>query len=103
MKAKQQANCFFSCGPVTLSACPLLSIGLHVCLGNEGGSLSKQEISASSSRTPLHPGQPAIIILLPPHLLISYQGKEVSHTYTCDTEEEAHGRQEATTGGKDKD
>lgn len=45
------------------------------------------------------PGQPAII-LLQPHLFISYQGKEVSHTYTCDTEGEAQGRQEATTEGR---
>lgn len=45
------------------------------------------------------PGQPAII-LLRPHLFISYQGREVSHPYSCDTEEEAHGGQEATIEGR---
>lgn len=40
-KQSKQANFFFFfMWPCDLSARPLLSIGLHVCLGNEGGSLS---------------------------------------------------------------
>lgn len=42
-KANRRTFFFFFMWPCDLSARPLLSIGLHVCLGNEGGSLSARD------------------------------------------------------------
>ena len=99
MKAKQTGELFFFFHVALWPLRTPASLHRAACVPGEWRweSLSKKSVGAT--RTLSTPGQPAII-LLPPHLFISYQGKEVSHTYTCDTEEEARGRQEATTGGR---